>query len=273
LEVGINWRQGVGWVARRLPARRIKVAGWLNRHPGDAQLQYRDTLGLVRTADLRDHIESRWFAGAPLVLPPWVARHIRPGDWVLDVGANVGVLTGQMCRLVGETGRVWAFEPLPRNIARLNELRDLNRLSQLTVFPVALGAADGEADLRLPEPGHSGWASFTADWNTAGKLPTTVRSLDSVIEEAAPPGRVSFVKLDIEGFEFDFLAGAHSTLTVHRPTMYIEFNDPLLVNAGRSSAELLEVCAELGYRPVGPSVDEVTAGVAGRNCNLLLAAP
>ena len=89
-------------------------------------------------------------------------RLLRPGSIFLDAGANMGLVSLFAARLVGPNGLVLAFEPSPRDAARLDENIALNRLSKnISVTRLALGNATGQLTLRIAEPQHSGL-------NTAG---------------------------------------------------------------------------------------------------------
>jgi FkbM family methyltransferase len=262
-------QQIVGATSRRAPRGRGRAARWLAAHPGKADVPYRDVTELRRTADLRDNMESEWFAGVAVGMSASALEVVRPGDWVIDVGANIGIVTGQLCQRVGLSGRVWALEPLPRNVARLHQLQTDNALRQLQVFDVALSASIGTATLRLPQEGHSGWGSFTASWNQAGEVVVATTTLDQLVaDQGADQSGLRLVKIDVEGAEFDVLDGGSQTWRDHRPYLYVEFNDPLMRDAGRSSIELLSACADLGYAPV---TEVPTGSLDGSVVDLLLA--
>jgi FkbM family methyltransferase len=241
----------VGAVARHLPRGRALAAQWLERRAiGGREVSYKDLNGHRRRADLTDDMECKWFTGCALHLPESVIRHVEPRSWVVDVGANVGIVSGQLARRVGTEGLTWAFEPLPRNVARLRQLAADNDLTQLRVYDHALGDRSGVATLRVPSIGHSGWASFRAPWINGGLIDVPMVKLDDLSDDQ--PRRLSFMKIDVEGYEAQVLHGATQTLKRHRPTLCIEFNDLLLRGIGSSSAELLSYCGELGYQPVAP---------------------
>lgn len=237
-----------GAVSRTLPRAHGPFDRWLARHPGDGAITYRDADGLWRTADLRDHLERAWFAGVPCGLPRSVQERIPAGSLAIDVGANVGTVTGQLAERVREGGRVWAIEPVPRNVARLAELAERNALP-IDVLAVAAGAADGAVELRLADAEHSGWASATASWINAGRLRVPVRSIDSLMAERRPALPLLFVKIDVEGYEAEVFHGARETLEAARPLVYVEFNDLILRDRGSSSRELLGLFADAGYSP------------------------
>ncbi len=240
----------------------------MRRFPPPEELTYEDPDGYVRTADLRDHMESLVFVGRHR-LPRPVMAALRPGDWAVDIGANVGSVAGQMCRAVGAGGLVWAFEPIPRNVDRLQRLADSNGLTQLEIFGCALSSCKGTASINLAGEGSSGHASFTASWIRGGRLDVATERLDDLTGQVDGTRALRLVKLDVEGFEGEVLEGAQETIRRFRPLIYCEFNDIILRDAGSSSAALLEAFASLGYR-VAPGWRRTSARLAGRNVDLLM---
>ena len=240
----------------------------LRRFPPAGDLTYSDADGYVRVADLRDHMESLVFVGRHR-LPKTVAALLRTGDWAIDIGANVGSIAGQMCRAVGGAGLVWAFEPIPRNVARLQGFQEANGLTQLRLFDCALSSTSGTAPIRLAGDTSSGHASFTASWIDAGRLDVPVRRLDDLTADLDNPPPLRLIKLDVEGFESQVLAGAEATIGRFRPWIHCEFNDIILRDAGSSSEMLLQAFEDLGYR-VAPAWRGLRAKLDGRNVDLLL---
>jgi FkbM family methyltransferase len=249
-----------------MPRGRTRLALYLMRHGPAHEVAYTDQWGYRRAALLTDRMEAYAYTGVR-ALPRNVDRLIRPGDWVIDVGANVGLVTAHLCRRTGPHGRVWAIEPVPRNVARLQQLKELNRLDHLTVFQGALSAAGGPAELRLPAGGQSAYASFTKSSDMSGSIEVTTWRLDDLVYEARDDRRVACVKIDVEGYEPQVIAGAERTLREMKPLLYCEFNDILLRDAGSSADQLLQTLAQLGYRPVGSP-----PSLTGRVVDLLLAA-
>src|ERR1700682_266410 len=265
------WLRLLGWTSRRFrtrppPLRQIgrlagrRVRRSVARRP--VATPYRDRWVNRRTADLGDEMELAGFMGRNR-LPDHIARRVRRGAWVVDAGANVGNITSPLCHLVGPTGRVGAIEPLPHNAARLEELKHHNGLDSLTVIPVALGASNGSATLRLPPPGRSGGASFSASWQEGGFLEVPVRTLDSLVSEAGVAGDLAILKIDVEGAEAAVLEGGRQTINSMRPLVCCEFNDMILRDANSSSADLLRICEDLGYVPLDPEL-AIPAKLAGR---------
>lgn len=231
--------------AVRLAARTLAASG---------SYTYRNHYGHVVEADLSDYMERIGFFGAhSSKLARYITSCLRPGDWAIDAGANVGLLTSAMSAAVGPEGCVWAIEPLPRNVERLQALKDANGLRHLEVFPVALSSERSTAPLRLPaSKGGSGFGSFVATWERAGDLEVETRTLDELVEASAPDAPLRLVKIDVEGFEERLLAGAHTTLMSWHPLVLCEIHDPLLRSAGTSAEELVAQFEAHGYLPQAP---------------------
>jgi FkbM family methyltransferase len=247
--------------AVRLATRRLAASGTYT---------YRDYHGNLVEADLADYMERAGFFGAhSSKLVRFITSHLGPGDWAIDAGANVGLLASAMSAAVGPKGCVWAVEPVPRNIERLQSLKEANGLKQLEIKPFALSSERCTAPLRLPAlPGGSGFGSFVATWERAGDIEVEVRPLDELVGASAPDSPLRLVKMDVEGFEGRLLAGARETLTGRRPLVICEIHDPLLRSAGTSADELVAQFGACGYAPSAP-FDRPSGSLDGVVCDML----
>lgn len=234
------------------------------------QLDITDPSGHVQRIDTHDQMGANALVGR-YRLPDDVVARVAPGDWVVDCGANIGIITSQLCAAVGPAGSVWACEPVPENVARLHHLGSRNGLAQLRVIACAIGATPGTASIGLPPPGRSGWASITKSFGMSHHTEVAVDTLDRLAAEGQPRGRLRLVKIDVEGYEFEVLDGAVGLLDAFHPFIYCEFNDVLLRDRGKSSEELLARFAELGYHPATPA--SVGARMHGSVVNVLLHHP
>jgi FkbM family methyltransferase len=138
-------------------------------------------------------------------------RVLRPGDLMIDVGANIGVMTLHAAMRVGRTGMVLAMEPHPLHFHRLIQNVELNRLTQVTALNVALGETpERRMIFDLPQE-NGGSASLLAEGGSriaAGAV--DVRRLDDIV--ARIDRRPRLIKIDVEGFEPQVLRGAPETL-------------------------------------------------------------
>jgi FkbM family methyltransferase len=174
-------------------------------------------------------------------------RLLRPGDAVIDVGANCGGLSAIYAQCVGPTGLVLGFEPNPRLKARLDFMKENNALPQLESRPVGLGDQDAEIALSLPpvESGNEDATMATVEgWET-----TTVRIRRLDDELAAFPGRrFRLMKIDIEGHEHQALLGGKKALSEGLvENLLVEINPYWLKKQDSSASDLWDYIVSLGF--------------------------
>jgi FkbM family methyltransferase len=173
--------------------------------------------------DLGDHLQ-RTIAADCLERPEEdvTVRLLRPGDQVLDIGANIGYHALRWAQHVGPDGMIFAFEPVPPNYEAL--LTNLALNPGLAVEPHQLALGDGAATLALSSdrPGITS-GSYSAKNTNAGGFEVRQQTLD---EWAADRdlSRLRLVKLDVEGWEAKVLEGATTTIRHHRPHLMLEWN-------------------------------------------------
>jgi FkbM family methyltransferase len=173
-------------------------------------------------------------------------RIVKPGDTVLDVGANIGLFTLEASLSVGSGGRVIAIEAMPDHAtAVMNSVR-YNGMTNVEVIPVAAGDQIGEAILTLPR--NTNYGMFTLGevvGDVSFRVP--VQRIDDIVLERRLKS-VNFIKMDIEGSELSALIGAEQTLRQFHPTILIELDENHLSACGTSSHEVKSFLNRLGYR-------------------------
>ncbi len=176
----------------------------------------------------------------------WIGRLLRPGDVAIDVGANLGYFSAVMSRRVGATGKVFAFEPVPKTLLQLHLTKLANRSENLTIYPVAVGEADSTVDIRF-EPGVAGNASafqrFHAGSTEVARVP--LRSLDSLSASGVLPD-ARLIKIDVEGNELNVLTGATAYLRRARPSIIFEYNAETARSAGWTLADVQAALTDCG---------------------------
>lgn len=165
---------------------------------------------------------------------------LAPGMVAVDGGANIGLLTLHMARRVGDAGRVIAAEPDPRNREALARNLALNGVRNVEVAPVALGVERTRRTFFLGGTGSSLYRE-TAGWQS---LEVEVVPLDELA-----PGRVDFVKLDVEGAELEALAGMERLLAANpRALLLVEWSPEMQRAAGQAADALPLRLVENGFR-------------------------
>ena len=151
---------------------------------------------------------------------------VRPGDTVIDAGANWGVHALYLARLVGESGQVHAFEPHPQVVEELGWHISHNHLDQVTVHPY--GLLDRECSIPFVL-GDSSKTSHIASGSEAvsdeRQVNVRFRTLDSLVAELSIAA-VRLIKIDVEGAEGRTLQGAASTIQKFRPHLVVELHSP-----------------------------------------------
>lgn len=176
-----------------------------------------------------------------------ITKVIKPGDYVFDVGANFGWFTTLMSRLVGDAGKVYAFELAPNIAQECQRNIKLNHAEKNVILEdIALGDVDQNVEYIYSES--LGLANLRTDGlQGAGTLHTAsgrMTSLDHYIEKNAI-SKVNLIKCDVDGAEVIFLKGARDTISRHLPVIVIEASG----EHGRSSShEIFEELSKYNYK-------------------------
>ncbi len=178
-------------------------------------------------------------------------RVLKPGMVFVDVGANDGYFATFAAKKVGASGRVVAVEPSSRERAHLSRNLALNSIANVTVLPIALGAAPGIVELKLADglhTGHNTLGDFAhEDVVSASSERVEMRTLDAAVERLGL-SRVDVIKIDVEGGEGGVIAGGGNVISRWRPVLLLEINDRALRVQGYSAELLLaELQSEFGY--------------------------
>jgi len=151
---------------------------------------------------------------------------VRPGDTVVDAGANWGVHTLYLARLVGPSGHVHAFEPHPLVIEELRWHAARNHMRQVTIHAHGLSHGEGITPFVLGDTSKtSHLAAVDKKIPTGCQVNVPCRTLDSVVA-AEGCDRVTLIKIDVEGAESRVLQGAANTIRQFRPHLVVELHSP-----------------------------------------------
>lgn len=178
----------------------------------------------------------------------FMRRLLTPGMTVIDVGANAGVYALSAAKLVGPAGRVIAFEPSPRERARLGAHLRLNAVKNVTVEPAAIGNLDTDVDLFVVDDVQTGCNSLRplqADRTRTIRVP--MWRLDNYLAQHGV-GHVDFVKMDVEGGERDALRGAEQLFQRDRPVLLCEIEETRIRPWGYEPREIFDLVAAWNYR-------------------------
>ena len=176
-----------------------------------------------------------------------ILRLVKPGDTILDVGANFGFYGLSLAGALGPRTTVHAFEPHPLTYQRLCRHIALNALTN--VHPHSIGSSDADDLLELRfEPQNTGAAYLTPPiTSTVSRQLVNVTTLDQFAQEQKLK-RLDFIKVDIEGHEYRFLKGGRATLARFLPAMMMEVSAHHLARGGHTIQAVLDELRATGYR-------------------------
>jgi FkbM family methyltransferase len=152
-----------------------------------------------------------------------LAAKLRPGMVFYDLGANIGLFSILAARIVGQSGRVFSFEPDHETIVRLERNVERNRLQNVTVVPKGVWSSSGKlafapADSSSPDHGTGRFLKNGARENSV--FLECVALDDFALGAPAPQA----IKCDVEGAEVEVLRGAEQMLRMHRPWILCEMH-------------------------------------------------
>lgn len=176
-----------------------------------------------------------------------IKRILQPGMKILECGANIGYYAMLEARLVGSTGKIYAVEPSPKNIAWLKRNIAINNYEHIEVIPGAFGAEKGTAPFYVDI--RSNLSSFVKrdDLTEFEVVDVEMMNIDSFM--ALPDHDVDLIRMDVEGYETEILKGGEKTLMSERAPKYffIEVHSELLKKRGSGGFEIAKYLRQFGY--------------------------
>jgi FkbM family methyltransferase len=171
---------------------------------------------------------------------------LKPGMTFVDVGANIGYFTVLAAKLVGQTGKVVAFEPEPHNHHLLRRNVSRNRLTNVSMLRCALGATPGTAMIHRSAT-NFGDHRIYGDANSAALTQVSVETFDRAI--AGQGVRLpDVVKMDTQGFECHILHGMEQFFAAGHPaTVLTEYWPHGMTRSGGDPTAFLQSFANHGF--------------------------
>lgn len=174
---------------------------------------------------------------------------LSPGITFVDVGANEGFYALFAANKVSPA-TVYAFEPSPRERARLEHNVRINRLQNVLVFSQGLADEPGTAILHLADPEHNGQNTLGEfgyrGVERAGDIEINLTTIDW-LRAQGQMRRVDILKMDVEGAEMKVLIGARETLNLDKPVILMELFDAALRGQGTDAETVLQFLKERGF--------------------------
>lgn len=164
---------------------------------------------------------------------------LKPGQKIIDIGAHSGRHTEKFIDIIGPTGTLWAFEPLPPFAAVLNQR--FGQLSNVTLERLAFSNRVGDANYvyvtNAPEESGLKERIYNIPDPIQENITVKVSTVDTYFADVAG---IDYVKIDIEGGEIDCLDGMQSFLRANRPYMSVEYGFPGYSKYGNQARSLYD---------------------------------
>ncbi len=201
---------------------------YLGRVEGEQEILFRGKKLLVRTKDISivPALINQYFEEFELEL---YEKILQPGMTVLDIGANIGIYSIIASEKIGDTGAVYAFEPVPENLRLLKHNLELNNTSNVHIVNCAIGDKQGEVEISLVK---DDLATHYIGARPSNSISVKVDTVDSFVSTHRL--KVGFVKMDIEGYEGHALDGAKRTFSNTDIMLLTEFSADYIRRAGKS---------------------------------------
>ena len=209
--------------------------------------------GVIFKVNRSDYMQ--WYLWANLVDHNFshCQKHRRPGTLVIDVGSNIGVFSLKIARLLqlnrDDSAKVIAVEANPKVAEMLRQQIALNPgfAHQVDVWELALGDKECQISFASDQENTGGGHIVESISETKSCISVPMKRLDDLVD-AQGLGPVGVLKIDVEGFEPEVLAGAQRTIKRDRPVLYLEVTDHWIKARGHSAFGMLSALNQkFGY--------------------------
>ena len=174
-------------------------------------------------------------------------KTLNSNDVFIDLGANIGLYTLNAAHLIGENGTVICFEPFSKNFKTLNKNIALNNFSNITTENLAVGDSNGFLNIYYDDKELNLGMVSAHLTKYSHRENIEITTLDSYLE-TNPITTVNFIKIDIEGNEYQALTGMKKTLEKHHPKLLIEILENNEVSDIDNKEKIITFLKNYGYK-------------------------
>jgi len=203
-------------------------------------------------ANLDPAMRSMYFKTYQPGVTSILKKFLREGDTFIDVGANIGYISTFAMGLVGKTGEVHAFEPVPQYFERLENVCKDNPDYCFYMNRAALGKEKGVSTIAVTNLWNIGWNTIVPGYMSKDtvkeEIEITVSTLDNYLYSKSVK-KLRLVKIDTEGYEFPVIKGFQQYLrdAEELPILVVEVAPTAYKRLNTSIAELEDFMVNLGY--------------------------
>lgn len=176
-----------------------------------------------------------------------LAQAAQAGGALFDIGAHSGLISAMFCGARADN-KAFAFEPSPVLAERLTAIRELNQFGdRFNIEQVGIGQESKTMEMILDPAG--GFVQSQHFQHTMWAAPQSIQiRLESIPDASRRLGVVpTFIKIDIEGYEYEAIAGSATFLTDNKPTIFLELHLNYLEQRNLSPKLLVERLTDCGY--------------------------
>ena len=167
---------------------------------------------------------------------------VKQGDKVIDIGANLGYYTCPLADLVGESGRVYAVEPVPVIFSVLK--RNVGKRRNVELLNYALGEEERTIEMANDSVASAGYFGTGRNFVSEGELSKDAVRFTAQMKRGSElfggMEKIDFIKCDIEGYERVVLPELRPLIEKFHPTVLVETD-------GESRQQMIRMFTELGY--------------------------
>lgn len=173
------------------------------------------------------------------------SKYLHKGMTFVDIGTNIGQHSIYAATIVGESGSVYSFEPIPFIYQQLQDSIALNKFESIIhAKNSALGNEESTKTLHISR-NNVGGSSLVNQEGTTEELTVTIKKGD---DELLSLKKIDVIKIDVEGYEYEVLLGSKQTLMHHKPLIFLEFSGQFYEkNTDHYGQKILSLLHECNY--------------------------
>jgi FkbM family methyltransferase len=180
----------------------------------------------------------------------FLSESCKSGAVIIDIGAHIGLFSVIAAQVTGKTGKVYAFEPAPSTYALLQKTVVINHEeSVIETFQKAVGKENGKITFFVSDSqadNSNSLVNYKEDRSLHG-IDVAVTSIDNFVKEKNI-SRLDFIKIDVEGAEYDTLMGAAGTLKNLRPVCIVAIHPEPIAAKGDKLEAIYDFIIGCNYR-------------------------
>jgi FkbM family methyltransferase len=179
----------------------------------------------------------------------FLEKSVVKGGVVIDIGSHIGLFSMVASKLVGNTGKVYAFEPSPTTFNVLQKTIAINKTEKFVLpFQKAVGAAKGIIEFYVSNnsvDNSNSLVKHVTDRDIKG-IDIEITTTDIFVQEQQID-KIDFIKIDVEGAEYDTLLGAKNTLLKYKPNCMVGIHPVAIKAKGDELIKIYEFLKECNY--------------------------